>query len=115
MRLVSVVRWPALRGELLDRQAGAGWRCSQSRRRMLVTRLASPILVVARARPMVRTNRPILAFCSTTTCSTCARRADFLAFARAVRSGIGRPAGFLRWMWLFIIRWRRSPSFLLER
>jgi hypothetical protein len=25
---------------------------------MLVTRLASPILVVARARPMVRTNRP---------------------------------------------------------
>ena len=69
LRLVSVVRWPALRGERLDRQASAGWRSSQSRRRMLWTRLARPILVVARARPMVRTNRPILAFCSAKTCS----------------------------------------------
>ena len=30
----------------------AGWRSSQSRRRMLWTRLARPILVVARARPI---------------------------------------------------------------
>jgi hypothetical protein len=68
LRLVSVVRWPALWGQV-ERQASAGWRCSQSRRRMLWTRLASPILVVARARPMVRTNSPILAFCSAKTCS----------------------------------------------
>ena len=82
---------------------------------MLWTRLARPILVVARARPMVRTNRPILAFCSAKTCSMWARTADFLAFARAVRSGIGRPAGFLRWMWLTSIRWRKRSSFFLER
>jgi hypothetical protein len=53
---------------------------------------------------MVRTNRPILAFCSAKTCSMWARTADFFAFARAVRSGIGRPAGFFRWMWLTSIR-----------
>jgi hypothetical protein len=69
LRLVSVVRWPALVGELSDRHASAGRRSSQSRRRMLWTRLASPILVVARARPMVRTNSPIRAFCSAKTCS----------------------------------------------
>ena len=56
---------------------------------MLWVRLARPILVVARARPMVRTNKPILAF-SEKTCSTWARTADFLAFALAVLAGIGR-------------------------
>jgi len=49
------------------------------------------------------------------TCSMCARTADFLALARALRSGIGRPGGFLRWMWLTSIRWLSRPSFLFER
>jgi hypothetical protein len=44
-----------------------------------------------------------------------ARIADFFAFALAVRGGIGRWAGFLRWMWLVSIRWRSKASFFLER
>lgn len=82
---------------------------------MLWTRLASPILVVALARPIVRTNRPIRAFCSAKTCSTCARTADFFAFARAVRAGIGRSAGFFRWMRLTNMRSCSSSSFFFER
>jgi hypothetical protein len=42
-----------------------------------------------------------LAFCSVKTCSMWARTADFLAFALAVRAGIGRRAGFSRWTWPF--------------
>ena len=96
MQLVLVVRCWRFGCELLDRQASAGWRSSQSRRRMLWTRLARPILVVARAKPMVRTNRPILAFCSAKTCSTWRRAPPTsVAFARAMRSGIGRRCGLL--------------------
>jgi hypothetical protein len=40
----------------------------------VVDQIGSPILVVARARPMLRTNRPILAFCSAKTCSIWAHR-----------------------------------------
>ena len=40
---------------------------SQTNRCMLKTRLARPILVLARAMPMVRMNRPIGPFCRTKT------------------------------------------------
>ena len=40
---------------------------------------------------------------------------DFLAFARAVRAGIGRSAGFLRWMRLTNMRSCSSSSFFFER
>jgi hypothetical protein len=44
-----------------------------------------------------------------------ARIADFFAFALAVRGGIGRWTGFLRWIWLVSIRWRNQASLFLER
>ena len=56
---------------------------------MLKTRLARPILVLARAMPMVRMNKPIGPFCRAKTCSTAERTADLRALARAVRRGIG--------------------------
>jgi hypothetical protein len=56
---------------------------------MFWTRLAKPILVVARARPMVRMKRPIGPFCWAKTCSTAARTLDFRPLARAVCRGIG--------------------------
>jgi hypothetical protein len=55
--------------------------------------LASPIFTVARARPMVRTNSPMRAFCSAKTCSmaehTAERRDPTLDDAR---EGRDRPA-----------------------
>ena len=65
---------------------------------MLRVRLARPILVLARAIPMVRMNRPIGPFCRAKTCSTAERTADLRALAGAVRHGIGLPLGFLRWI-----------------
>src|SRR4029077_18323036 len=45
-------------------------------------------------------NSPIRSFCSANTCSTRARIFDFALLARRIVSGIARPFGFLRWMWL---------------
>src|SRR5262249_48795078 len=66
-----------------------------------------PILVVARAIPIVLMNNLIRSFCSANTCSTRARIFDFALLARCIVSGIARPFGFLRWMWLtkpFLVR-----------
>ena len=45
-------------------------------------------------------NSPIRSFCSANTCSTRERIFDFALLARRIVSGIARPFGFLRWMWL---------------
>ena len=57
---------------------------------MLKARLAIPILVRARARPIVRTINPIACFCTANTCSTGARSRDRLALPRRMCAGIGR-------------------------
>ena len=75
-------------------QVSAVWAASQTIRCILYSRLARPILVVARARPMVRMNRPIGPFCRAKTCSTAERTADLRALAWAVRRGIGLPPAF---------------------
>lgn len=49
-----------------------------------------PILMRARAIPMVRTLSPMRCFLPAITCSTAERTADRLALALAMRSGIGR-------------------------
>src|SRR5262245_62655588 len=52
-------------------------------------------------------NNLIRSFCSANTCSTRARIFDFALLARCIVSGIARPFGFLRWMWLtkpFLVR-----------
>lgn len=54
-----------------------------------------PILVLARAIPIVRTNRPILDFCCAKTCSTKARIFERRPLARDVAALMGRPFGFL--------------------
>jgi hypothetical protein len=41
--------------------------------------------------------------------------ADFFAFARARRTGIGRWGGFLRWMRLISMRSRKSAWFFFDR
>lgn len=46
-----------------------------------------PILMRARAMPMVRTIRPMQCFCSAKTCSTAERMAERFALALATRSG----------------------------
>src|SRR5579872_4952455 len=96
-------------------QVGAIWRVSQAIRCMLYRRLASPILVRARAMPMVRMKRPIGPFWRAKTCSTAARTADLRALARAVRRGIGLPLGFLRWICERSRRPARNLSLALER
>jgi hypothetical protein len=54
--------------------------------------LAMKIVATARCRPMLRLVSFIRCFCWAKTCSTVARTVDFLAFALAVRFGIGMPA-----------------------
>jgi hypothetical protein len=58
------------------------------KRLMLYTRLAIPILVVARAIPIVLMNSAIRSFCSANTCSTRERIFDFAWLARRVVSCI---------------------------
>lgn len=57
-----------------------------------------PILVVARAIPMVRMKSFICAFCRAKTCSTKARIFERRPLARDVVSLIGRAFGFFWWM-----------------
>src|SRR6516164_9280540 len=45
-------------------------------------------------------NNLIRSFCSAKTCSTRERIFDFALLARRIVSGMARPFGFLRWMWL---------------
>ena len=96
-------------------QAAVACVVSQTIRCMLKTRLARPTLVLARAMPMVRMNRPIGPFCRAKTCSTVERTADLRALARAVRRGIGLPCGFLRWICERIRRSARYFSLAFER
>ncbi len=64
---------------------------------------------------MVRITRRMIPFWWAKGCSTAARIADFRAFARAVRLGIGLPRGFLRWMRLTLPTRLRKRSFSAER
>lgn len=73
-----------------------------------------PILVFALAMPIVRTNRPILAF-SAKTCSARERIFDFALLVRRVASGIGLPFDFLRWMLLTKPFLSRKASLTAER
>lgn len=86
---------PVLLAAQLGVTARVSWKISRC---MLNARLASVILASARARPIVRTYRPIFAFWCANTCSTRARTLDLVALPRRTFSGIGRPLGFLRWM-----------------
>ena len=95
MRLVQEVGADQPRGR--DRQAGIQ-PPSWTRRRMLKARLAMPIFVRARARPMVRTISPMACFCTANTCSTGARARERLALPRRMCAGSGRPGGRRRWM-----------------
>ena len=90
-------------------------RCRKTSRRMLYTRLAMPILIVARAIPTVRMNNRILSFWAVKTCSTRERTMDLSAFARRVRGDIGRPGGFLRWIRLTNPFASRKASLALDR
>lgn len=76
---------------------------------------ASMTVALARARPMVRTTSRMGPFWCAKGCSTCARTADFAAFARAVRFGIGFPFGLRRWMRLTLPASRRNRSFSADR
>jgi hypothetical protein len=58
--------------------------------------LASPIFILARARPMVRMTSAIGPFSWPKTCSTRERTFDFSALAWRIVSDIGLPFGFLR-------------------
>ena len=82
---------------------GGGLARSRSHRNrpMLYAMFAIVIAALARASPTVRIVSPIRAFWWAKTCSTFARSFDLRPLAFAVRAGIGRPRGFLRWMRLF--------------
>lgn len=86
-----------------------------TRRRMLYPMFAMPILVLARARPMVRTAMSIMFFWTAKTCSTGARCFDFVALPRRMCLGMALPLGLRRWTWL-TKQWRaRNVSFCFER
>ena len=109
--------WALLTGRPPRRVFRAGRRGGRARAAGACCRrgLPTPIDTVALARPMARTNKPLLAFCSAKMCTTWARTADFVALAVAVRTAIGRCGGYFSWMRLTSIRSRSSASFLLER
>ena len=88
-----------------------GW----TRRRMLDARLAMPIFVRARARPMVRMISRITCFCTANTCSAGARLRDRLALPRRTCEGRGRPGARRRWMWLMNPCRSRNVSFCCYR
>ncbi len=71
---------------------------SHRNRPMLYVMFAIVTAALARASPTVRIVSPIRAFWWAKTCSTLARSFDLRPLAFAVRAGIGRPRGFLRWM-----------------
>jgi hypothetical protein len=64
---------------------------------MLVTRLAKPSLVAARAKPTERMIRPSRHFWAAKTCSMATRTRALLALPRTICDGIRRPRGFGRW------------------
>ena len=74
-----------------------------------------PILMVARAMPIVRTTRCMRCFWPAKTCSAADRTIERFALALAVRTGIGRFGGFLRWMWLVSRQRLRKASFFFDR
>jgi len=74
-----------------------------------------PILIVARAMPMVRTTSLIRCFCPAKTCSTCARILDRRVLALAIRLGIGLIGLRRWWMWLLNMPAARNASFFLDR
>lgn len=74
-----------------------------------------PILIRARAMPMVRMNRPMRCFCPANTCSTAERTADRFALALAILSGMAFPRGFFWWILLVNMPLARKASFFFER
>jgi len=74
-----------------------------------------PILILARAMPMVRTTRPMRCFCPAKTCSTAARTFDRLALALAILSGSGRLGNRFWWMLLVNMPLARNASFFFDR
>lgn len=58
-----------------------------------------PILMVARAMPMVRATNPMRCYWSANTCSTWARILDRRVLALAIRSGSDRLGLRLWWIW----------------
>ena len=74
-----------------------------------------PILMRARAKPMVRTTSPMRCFCPAKTCSTAARTFDRLALALAIRSGSGCLGHRFWWMLLVNIPLARNASFFVDR
>lgn len=74
-----------------------------------------PILMVARAMPIVRTTSPIRCFCPANTCSTWARILDRLVLALAIRSGSGCLGLRFWWMWLLNMPAARKASFFFDR
>jgi len=63
-------------------QVAVAWVMSQTIRCMMKTKLAKPILVLARAMPMVRKNRHIGLCCRAKTRSIAERTGDLRALAR---------------------------------
>ncbi len=70
-----------------------------------------PIVMGARAMPMVRIRSPMRCLCPANTCSI----AERLALALAMRLGISRRGGFFWWMWLVNMPLARNASFFFER
>ncbi len=104
---------PPFRPTTLARDARA-LRLAKARR-ILVRRLASPVFTAARASPTVRTNSLIDPFCQAKTCSMAACTSGFAALALAMRSGMGLPLSFLRWILDRSRAFRRRFSFVSGR
>ncbi|OLS48626.1 hypothetical protein BV379_10360 [Rhodovulum sulfidophilum] len=99
----------------LGLQAGTARLSNHRNRPMLPTMLASVIVVLARARPMVRMISPIRSFWWPKTCSTFERTTDLRPFAQDVLVYIGRPPGFLRWISLTMPLAASQASFSTDR
>jgi hypothetical protein len=81
----------------------------------VIGEVGMPILMVARAMPMVRMTSRIRCFWPANTCSTWVRILERLLLALAVRSGSERPGLRRWWMWLLNMPSARNASFFLER
>ena len=74
-----------------------------------------PIMVLARAMPIVLMNNPIWSLIVAKGCSTNARTLERLPLAFEARSDIGLPLGFFVWMWEKKPLLNNQASFFLER
>ena len=83
--------------------------------RMLQAMFAMPILVFARAMPMVRIVSAMACFWTAKTCLTGARCLERVALPRRMWGGIGLPGLRRRWMWPTGPTRSTKASFFLER